>query len=101
MKELAGEKLKSLSLDELWTLHDQVAETLLGRIADQKRKLENWLMRLERPEKKHARRPYPKILPKFQNPDEPTQTWTGRGKQPRWLTAQLRSGKQMHDLLIH
>ncbi len=39
------------------------------------------------------RRAYPKVLPKFRNPDEPSQPWTGRGKQPRSLTAQIRLGK--------
>jgi DNA-binding protein H-NS len=29
------------------------------------------------------RRPYPKVTPKFKNPQDPSQTWSGRGKQPR------------------
>jgi len=29
------------------------------------------------------RRPYPKVEPKFQGPDHPSMTWTGRGKNPR------------------
>ena len=32
-----------------------------------------------------------KIAPKYRNPDKPEETWTGRGRQPRWMTA---SGKQ-------
>jgi DNA-binding protein H-NS len=48
----------------------------------------------------HARRPYPQVLPKYRNPAEPSETWAGRGKQPRWLTAQLRSGKQLDDFRI-
>jgi DNA-binding protein H-NS len=46
------------------------------------------------------RRPYPAVLPKFRNPDDPSQTWTGRGKQPRWLTAKLRSGKMVDEFRI-
>ena len=42
---------------------------------------------------RRQRRPYPKVLPKHRNPKNPAETWSGRGKQPRWLTAQLRSGK--------
>jgi DNA-binding protein H-NS len=45
------------------------------------------------------RLPYPKVFPKFRNPDHPSETW-GRGKQPRWLTAQLRTGKRIDDLRI-
>jgi DNA-binding protein H-NS len=98
MKRLAG---KSLSLAELGTLRDQVRDILLVRMTEKKRTLEARLRLLERPGKKRARRPYPKVLPKFKNPDLPSQTWAGRGKQPRWLAAQLRSGKQMNDFLIH
>ena len=28
------------------------------------------------------------------------ETWAGRGKQPRWLVAQLRSGKRIEDFTI-
>jgi DNA-binding protein H-NS len=50
-------------------------------------------------EAKVERRPYPKVLPKYRNP-KGGETWTGRGKQPRWLTAQLKSGKKLNDFLI-
>jgi DNA-binding protein H-NS len=46
------------------------------------------------------RRPYPKVLPKYRNPENPAETWSGRGIQPRWLTAQLRSGKKVKHFLI-
>ncbi len=32
------------------------------------------------------------IAVKFRNPQNPTQTWTGRGKAPRWLTALEKQG---------
>jgi DNA-binding protein H-NS len=38
--------------------------------------------------------------PKYRNPDQPSETWAGRGKQPRWLVAQLRSGKRIDDFKI-
>jgi DNA-binding protein H-NS len=34
-----------------------------------------------------AQRKYPRVFPKFRNPKEPSETWSGRGKQPRWLAA--------------
>ncbi|HTE96912.1 MAG TPA: H-NS family nucleoid-associated regulatory protein, partial [Bradyrhizobium sp.] len=34
------------------------------------------------------------------NPAKPSETWAGRGKQPRWLTAQLRAGKKLDDFRI-
>ena len=38
--------------------------------------------------------------PKYQNPDDPTQTWTGRGKRPGWLNEQLERGKTLEELEI-
>src|ERR1700737_4280631 len=45
----------------------------------------------------HARRPYPRVFPKYRNPAKPSETWAGRGKKPRWLAAQLKSGKRIDD----
>jgi DNA-binding protein H-NS len=41
-----------------------------------------------------------KVKPKYRNPADATQTWSGRGKRPRWFHAALTSGKKEKDLLI-
>ena len=41
-----------------------------------------------------------KVKPKYRNPADPDQTWTGRGKRPRWYSAALAAGKKEKDLLI-
>ena len=41
-----------------------------------------------------------KVAPKYRNPANPKETWTGRGKQPRWLAAQTAKGKKVEDFLI-
>lgn len=41
-----------------------------------------------------------KVKPKYRNPADPSQTWSGRGKRPRWFHAALSSGKKEKDLLI-
>ena len=38
--------------------------------------------------------------PKFMNPDNPSQTWTGKGRQPNWYKTAIDSGKSSDDLLI-
>ncbi len=30
------------------------------------------------------------VAPKYANPDDRSQTWTGRGRRPRWLVAKMR-----------
>jgi DNA-binding protein H-NS len=54
----------------------------------------------EQVESPAERRPYPKVAPKFRNPDRPSETWAGRGKRPRWVIAQLARGKRIDDFLI-
>jgi len=94
--------LKLMSTDELWSLHEEICSTLSAKLGAEKQTLERRLARLKgRIERqKKARRPYPKVHPKYRNPDRPSETWSGRGKQPRWIGAQLKSGKKVDDLLI-
>ena len=101
--------LKSLSVDELWTLHEEVAAVLTNKIIAERAQLERQLRQLkgggvpnEHPVSKigRARRPYPQVFPKYRNPVQPSETWAGRGKQPRWLAAQLKSGKKLEDFKI-
>jgi DNA-binding protein H-NS len=40
------------------------------------------------------------VLPKYRNPDNPAESWSGRGHRPRWLEAQLATGKTLQDLEI-
>lgn len=40
-----------------------------------------------------------KVAPKYRNP-KGSETWSGRGKRPRWFVAALKSGKKEKDLLI-
>ena len=90
---------------ELWQLYDEVTTVLSRRMTAEKAKLEQRLRKIEgtaapAQNEERARRPYPPVLPKYQNPKNPSETWSGRGKQPRWLKAQLRAGKKLNDLLI-
>jgi DNA-binding protein H-NS len=102
MTGLTRKELERLSIDELWTLRNKIVEILSANLAQERRLLEDRLRRLDStwPRGKPPRRPYPKVLPQFRNPDLPSQTWSGRGKKPRWFSAQLRSGKRINDLRI-
>jgi DNA-binding protein H-NS len=41
-----------------------------------------------------------KVAAKFANPDNPSETWTGRGRKPRWLAAKLKDGDKIEKFLI-
>jgi DNA-binding protein H-NS len=93
-------ELESMSLEELWKLREDVIARLGSKLVAERAKLEERLRQL-RPQEHRTRRPYPKVFPKYQNPKDPTETWSGRGRQPRWLSPQLSSGKELDDFRIH
>lgn len=41
-----------------------------------------------------------KVAPKYRNPENPRETWAGRGKQPRWLAAYTAKGRDLGEFLI-
>ena len=45
-------------------------------------------------------RPRAKVAPKYANPANKAETWTGRGRKPRWVAAALNAGKSLDDLKI-
>ena len=95
--------LERLDVEDLWGLHLQVSEMLGERLEAKKKLVEDRINQLRQKEPvmvQKERRPYPPVLPKFRNPDEPSETWAGRGKKPRWLTKQLRAGRRLNDFRI-
>ena len=101
---MKNSNLKSMSVDDLWKLHESVVAELSHKMAAERTMLEDRLRQLgstdKSPALKRERRPYPKVLPKYRNPENRSETWAGRGKQPCWLRAQLRSGNKLDDFLI-
>ena len=101
--------LTAMEFDELWQIHEQLTEILSERIIAEKHELEKRLALLNRGEdikpsalanRPSPRRKYPKVLPKYSNPLSPSETWSGRGKQPRWVVAALRTGHQLDEFRI-
>ena len=41
-----------------------------------------------------------KVEPKYRNPSNPTETWAGRGKPPRWLSVYLDQGRRIEEFQI-
>jgi len=40
------------------------------------------------------------VAAKYVNPDDPNETWTGRGRKPRWLNAKIQEGAKLEKFLI-
>jgi len=103
--------LETMSVDDLWSLHEQISKILSARISSEKRELEKRLAVLNRGiegadssqsynANGKARRKYPRVFPKYRNPQTPSETWSGRGKQPRWLAAAIKLGRKIEDFRI-
>jgi len=41
-----------------------------------------------------------KVAPKYHNPANPSEVWSGRGMTPRWMAEYLKQGKTKEDFLI-
>jgi len=44
--------------------------------------------------------PRGKVAPKYRNPADPKQVWSGRGRHPLWFDAAIKAGKTERSLLI-
>jgi DNA-binding protein H-NS len=104
--------LDAMSIDEMWLLHERIVQVLSDRLTLEKRELEKRLAKLRREKGEHRfesqdgreaprpRRKYSRVMPKYRNPDEPSETWSGRGKRPRWLTTALTTGHTIEEFTI-
>lgn len=100
--------LHSLSLKELKELQSQVAKTIAGYEDRRKREA---LAELE--EKARAmgfslaeltgataiRKRSPSVA-KYANPANKADTWSGRGRKPRWFLAAMQAGKSVDELAV-
>jgi DNA-binding protein H-NS len=50
--------------------------------------------------KAKAAAPRSKAVQKYRNPDNPVETWAGRGRPPKWVQAALEAGQSLEDLAI-
>jgi DNA-binding protein H-NS len=98
--------LKSMTVDRLSKLRAEVETMLVSKVAERRRMIESTLEKLggfsmERPSSRGPRAGVRgRVAPKYRNPDNPAETWAGRGLRPRWLVAALKSGKKLEHFSI-
>ena len=105
---MAKINLEKMSLEDLKLLQKNVNSAIAGF---EKRKKAEAKKALEAVAKEHGMtlgeilgdKPRPRgktAAAKYQNPANPSQTWSGRGRQPGWFKDALASGKKPDSLLI-
>jgi DNA-binding protein H-NS len=100
--------VNTLSLKELKDLQSQVAKAIAS-FEDRKKK--QALAELEEKAREMGfslaeltgatvgRKRTPSVV-KYRNPSDPSDTWTGRGRKPRWFEAALKAGKKPDDMAV-
>src|SRR5689334_3910855 len=117
-RQPAGIDLEGMSDEQLRELMQQVKETLSQRVTqrlDEYRQLareagfEVMLRRVGGKPEQRKRRRNPgndadgrkrEVAPKFRNPDNPAETWAGRGRKPKWVEEKLAAGRELSELRI-
>ena len=100
--------LNSLSLKELKDLQsavnkavsgfdDRKRKAALSQVEEAARALGFTLSELTGTAVPRKRSP---AVPKYVNPADASDTWSGRGRKPRWFVAALKSGKTAEQLAI-
>jgi DNA-binding protein H-NS len=99
--------LKSMSISRLTDLRHRVEAALASKVIDQRRAIESELGKLSRLQGGKTLRKIGSgfglkgpVPPKYRNPQNPAETWAGRGLTPKWLTAAIKGGKSADDFLI-
>ena len=103
--------LTKLTVEQLIALRSEVDALLSTKVTQERRNLESQLAALSRVNGGRGKGGRPSlgggaalrgttVAPKYRNPDNPSETWAGRGLKPRWLTAAMKAGKKLEHFSI-
>jgi DNA-binding protein H-NS len=97
--------LKTMSIAKLQGLRSQVEAAISEKLGQRRSEIESELTKLDRlggrtRAAKTGRGRMGPVAPKYRNPENPAETWAGRGLKPRWLSAALKGGNKLEDFLI-
>jgi DNA-binding protein H-NS len=98
--------LKSMSIEKLRDLKEKIEATIHTKVTERRHELESEMSKLTRFEggrgggKLGRGGARGSVAPKYRNPENPTETWAGRGLKPRWLADAIKGGKKQDDFLI-
>lgn len=100
--------LSKLTLDDLKALQKDVAKAI-GDFHDRQRA--EVLKEMEALAKKHGmsiddvvggkgKKRKAKAAAKYRNPENPSDTWSGRGRQPAWYKSAIEAGKKPESMAV-
>jgi DNA-binding protein H-NS len=100
--------LKSMSFEELIELRNSVDDLITNKAESARQELQDKLEELDsltgaarKTPKRRGVLSGTKVAPKFRNPKDRTQTWSGRGRTPLWLQAMMKQGHKLEEFAIN
>lgn len=110
MARRVSDDFDNWSVKELLELQDEIKAAIVVRQQNEKAELKAKMAQLasdaglsldEVLGLKKGRGSKSASIAKYRNPDDPTDTWTGRGRKPNWLVDRLKKrGASLEDFLI-
>jgi DNA-binding protein H-NS len=98
--------LKTMSIAKLQALKSQIDAAITEKVRRRRQELETELSKLAgfagrgKATKFGGSGRMGPVAPKYRNPENPAETWAGRGLKPRWLTTAMKGGKSLEDFAI-
>jgi DNA-binding protein H-NS len=96
-------QLERMSLKELTTLHTRINQAIAEKRIEERSGVRAKLEEMAKAsgfsvaELFGSRGKGGKVAPKYRNPKDPSQTWTGRGRRPKWI---VEAGGDLKRFLI-
>jgi DNA-binding protein H-NS len=99
--------LKTMPIAKLQDLKSKIDAAINAKVSERRRELETELAKLAQFDGRGGKATRSgrgaargAVAPKYRNPENPAETWAGRGLKPRWLAAAIKSGKKLEDFAI-
>jgi DNA-binding protein H-NS len=99
--------LKTMPIAKLQDLKSKIDAAINAKVSERRRELETDLAKLARFDGRRGMATRSgrgaargAVAPKYRNPENPAETWAGRGLKPRWLAAAIKTGKKLEDFAI-
>ncbi len=107
---MAVPNIDKLTYQQLLDLEAKIADAIVARRNEEKAEVKRKMAELAAKSgfdveelmgsSKGRRGKRGKVAPKYRHPQDASLTWTGRGRQPLWLVAELKKGKKLESFLI-
>jgi DNA-binding protein H-NS len=97
--------LEKMPTGKLQSLRAEVEAMIATKVADRREELQSQLSKLleingsgNGNRRGHAKTRM--VAAKYRNPKNADEVWSGRGRMPLWLGAEIKAGKDREDFLI-